>query len=458
MRNIKFFDSADYTKGLAFASSNSRANLNRHKVYGEVLQNAANLRENGRKLGLFDDTTSQDFNPSTMGMALEHISVKAMVNSIVGFTSVERSMQQFSQTFVYNDKITKTGAKVMPMIGKDNPRGRAEDVVKMELTAAPFSLDLAKPIVPGHTSIQFSVAGKTFTIVDDGKGNLLAPPASVSAATIDYLTGKIDITFTTEVTDSLVASDTISVKSVEERQDDNADKRIKARQGYFTINAAVNNYDFELNIISSDMIAKQGGEKLLDELTQSVYDEQVIDINGKVVQAIMAGARGNVETIDVSTFSIQAGRFDSLMKTFNLGIATIDSKLAAKTYKMVNATSYIVGRGLANLFMAMEDQYGWVPNKSGYVNDIVGFYKGRAVIRHLDVAEYEGYAIHKTEDGNLAPTAYGIYLPITNAPLVGNFQNVQEVAGGIYSVDGVSQLATDLIVKFKVEVPSDLLV
>ena len=57
------------------------------------------------------------------------------------------------------------------------------------------------------------------------------------------------------------------------------------------------------------------------------------------------------------------------------------------------------------------------------------------------------YAIHKTHDGQMAPLARGIYMPLTDTPTIGNYNNPTQMASGIYYQEGVRYMAPELVQK-----------
>jgi hypothetical protein len=309
-------------------------------------------------------------------------------------------------------------------------------------------------MVAGALSITLKIGDETYPVMDDRKGNLLAPAGLLTKGTVDYETGKVEMTFTK----APAAEDTIKICYALNREAAQGNNRTTLKQGYFNINAHINKFEFEADLITAMVSQKTVGGDVIAELQQSVRDEQILSINNKLVDTLRANYAGTTMTIDLSAFSIEGGFFDSLLKVLNAGLKAVDNAIAARCYKAVAATAYIVGNGAATLFQSMEDAQGWVDNASGYVNDVIGFYKGRAVIRNLHCDDFECYAIHKTANGQVAPLGYGILLPATNLPLVGNFANTNEVASGIYSVDGVNTVAIPLAQRFTIKMPEDWMV
>ena len=457
--NLQYFDNAEFQRGLKLSTlGNENAQAQRLDVYKGAMGNLDTLRDIVAKLKMFDANIDplnavENTAPSAMGVALAEATLKAQINSIVGYVAIERSMSQMTQMLVYRDVITKRGASIMPMIGPDNPRGRAGQKYQGSVVVgnANITIELGNKIVGGQVSISLKLGDKTYPMMDDRKGNLLAPGGVINSGKVNYETGSIEIVLTTVAP----ADSTIEICYVLDKTVGQDGNRTTIKQGYFEIKAKINKFEFEADLITAMISQKTVGGDIVADLQQSVMDEQILSINDQLVDTLRRNYTGTTMSIDLSAFSIQGGFFDSMMKVFNAGLASVDNAIAERCYKAVNANAYIIGNGLATLFQSLEDAQGWVPNNTGYVNGVIGFYKGRAVIRHLHLDKFEGYAVHKTPNGQLAPLGYGILLPVTNLPLVGNFANTNEVASGIYSVDGTNTVAMDLAQRFTVSMPAD---
>lgn len=457
MEELKFFDSAEFKEGLKLSSVSAMAAAQREVVYHDAMKNLEALDNLNRRMRNFDNLNAvENMAPSAMGVALAEVTLKSVINSIVGFVAIERSMTQMTQMLVYKDIITKAGARVMPMIGQDNPRGRANQTYETELTEGEteYSITLDASVA-GSLAITMKLGATTYQAMDDRKGNILSQAGVLSVGTINYATGKLDLTFT----NAIPAGSSIKICYALNKELGQGNNRTTLKQGYFEVKAQINKFEYEVDLITSMIAQRTGASKdPIADLSQSVYDEQVLSINTKLVDTLRSSYVGNTLQIDLSAFSVEGGFFDSMMKVFNTGLASVDNAIAARCYKVTQATAYLVGNGIATFFQSLEDAQGWVPNTTGYVNDVIGFYKGRAVIRHLNFDDYEGYAIVKTANGDLAPLGYGLLLPATNLPIVGNFANINEIAGGIYSVDGTAPVAMDLAQHFSLRVPSDWMV
>jgi len=452
---LKFFDTEDFKQGLEFSSVSDIAAKQRMSVYHDALSNLETLREINMKLRHFDDLDAVgNMAPSAMGVALAEATLKAQINSIVGYVAIERSMSQMTQMLVYRDVITKAGASIMPMIGPDNPRERANKVYQANLQAGTTFSMTFDALVPGSIAITVNIGSNTYQMMDDRQGHIMTQPGVLTAGTVTYDTGAINLTFANAV----AATDTIKICYQLNKELGQGNNRTAIKQGYFQIKAAINKYEFETDLITAMISQKTVGGDVVAELQQSVTDERILAINNKLVTTLKETYVGNTLTIDLSAFSIESGFTSSMLQLLNMGLAAVDNAIAARCYKVVAATAYAVGNGAATMFMSLEDAQGWVANNSGYVNDVIGFYKGRAVIRNLNLDPYECYGIVKTPDGQLAPLGFGLLLPATNLPLVGNFANTNEVASGLYDVSGVAPVATALAQRFVIEMPANWMI
>jgi hypothetical protein len=111
----------------------------------------------------------------------------------------------------------------------------------------------------------------------------------------------------------------------------------------------------------------------------------------------------------------------------------VESILAQKAVKGVRTTAYVAGADASNMFQKCTAIGKFEKNdKATYINDLLGWYDGVPVLRTTDIAKGDVYAIHKTVDGQMAPLARGIYLPLTDTPTIGNYNNPTQINDLIY--------------------------
>ena len=178
-------------------------------------------------------------------------------------------------------------------------------------------------------------------------------------------------------------------------------------------------------------------------------------INYKLVSTLEEGYTGNVMSdLDLSKTAMTGQFYDyrSRVDLFDAYLINVESSLATKAVKGVTTTAYVAGNMAANQFQKGGMIGRWEKNtKSTYINDLLGWYNGIPVLRSTDIKENTGegtfYAIHKTADGQMAPLARGIYMPLTDTPTIGNYANPTQMAAGIYYQEGTRIMAPELVQK-----------
>jgi hypothetical protein len=181
-------------------------------------------------------------------------------------------------------------------------------------------------------------------------------------------------------------------------------------------------------------------------------------INSKLITTLENGYQGNtMEDLDLSQTGLGAAGhnfmdYRSRVDLFDAYLINVESALAVKAVKGVTTTAYVAGANAANQFQKGGVIGKWEKNtKMTYINDLLGWYNGIPVLRSTDVIENEKegtfYAIHKTADGQMAPLARGIYMPLTDTPTIGNYNNPTQMAAGIYYQEGTRYMAQELVQK-----------
>ena len=162
----------------------------------------------------------------------------------------------------------------------------------------------------------------------------------------------------------------------------------------------------------------------------------------------------NVKDLDLSQTAMTGQFYDyqSRINLFDAYLVNVETALASKAIKAVSTTAYVAGVNACNQFTKGRGINKFEKNtKMTYINDLAGWYDGVPVLRSNDIAEENGhgvfYAIHKTADGQMAPLARGIYMPLTDTPTVGNYNNPTQMASGIYYQEGTKYLAPELVQK-----------
>jgi hypothetical protein len=452
-------ESEKFQKALRASSVSAVDAKNRTRVYSKVMANNERVRESLKMFSGYTEVpllSNQYFN-ATMA---------SYVRSFAGFLTIERDMDQPQSLLWYMDMLGVTDNRVvLPNIGKenlDNINARFSATGKLVVDAVSISTN--KKLIPGSTKLKFinteATPNTVAEITDDSNGNLVAAPGILKAGTVNYKTGAINF----QVGASFVLSTTAdNNKYVIDAFEDIAgtpefggqvgttNNRFKMDMKNITLNSEPDMLVAENNLMAIAAMQKAIGANPQDVAGAKLTELYTKLVNGKLVKAIQNNYQGDTYTIDASTAIGKFYDFNSRLDYFQSELVNVDTKLAEKSVKGVRATAYLVGEEMGNWFRKLVATGNFVDNNNtSYINDLLGYYKGVPVLRHLDIDSKTGYAIHKTADGQLAPVMRGIYLPLTNSPLIGNYNNPTQFAQGIYYQEVNQSIIPELDMKFTI--------
>lgn len=413
------------------------------------------------------------------GIEFFDATVAAMIKSYSGIFSVERAMDQPNASLPYMNLYgVKTGNLITPNIGISNVFQEGDGYVLMENTILAASLtqnikvattgstagfnNLDKlPIVPGSVKIEYQeVGGALMTIRDDGNGGLLAPAGFLSAGSVTYSLDNNpsvpEITFTVAAT--VVGNVSMKLTLVHDTPKE-LNERIKPELEYYSASTAPIIVPYEINQVANLSARKALNIDMRGLTLTQITDEYTKLINKKTVDQVVASAKSKSEAvIDLQAFTIATSDYRTHLESFMAQLKAVDTAMAKKTEKGVSISAFLVSLTLGDLFHQLDMvTTKWVPNKDmSYVDDVIGYYSGVPVVRTKWIADLnggvcQGYAIHKTKEGQLAPLMRGIFLPLTNMDEVGSFDNPLLKSGGIFSYEGVNMLTQDLTIGFQVK-------
>ena len=236
------------------------------------------------------------------------------------------------------------------------------------------------------------------------------------------------------------------------------DKRFIAKMQQLGLSTVPDMLVAEYNIAALGALKKATGSDMATFLFTKLREIYTKTINYKLVTTLENGYTGNtMDDLDLSnspTTGLAQNFYDyrSRVDLFDSYLINVESALATKAVKGVKTTAYVAGNRASNQFQKGGIIGKWESNtKMSYINDLLGWYNGIPVLRSTDIAEDNGegtfYAIHKTADGQMAPLARGIYMPLTDTPTIGNYNNPTQMAAGIYYQEGVRVMAPELVQK-----------
>lgn len=471
-------DSEVIRKGLETSSMGAQDAESRARNWDKVFSNLDEIVED--RMYAHQGAGSPGYSSTGLhGIEFFDATVAAMIKSYSGIFSVERAMDQPNASLPYMNLYgVKTGNLITPNIGvsatfKEGDGFMSQEVVIPALSAtASFTIattgstagitNLDKlPIVPGSVKITYQEAGSAaMTIVDNGSGALLAAAGFLDAGAVTYALDNNPslptITFT--VNTIMVAAVTLKIELVYDTPKE-LNERIKPELEYYNASTNPIIVPYEINQVANLSAKKALGIDMRALTLGQITDEYTKLINKKTVTQVVRSAKTADEAvIDLQAFTIATSDYRTHLESFMAQLKAVDTAMAKKTEKGVNVSAYLVSLELGNLFQQLEMiTTKWVPNKDiSYVDDVIGYYNGIPVVRTKWIAEVnggvaQGYAIHKTKEGQLAPLMRGIFLPLTNMDEVGSFDNPLLKSGGIFSYEGVSMLTQDLTIGFQVK-------
>ena len=404
-------------------------------------------------------------------------SVASYVSSFAGYMSIERDFDQPNGLFYWFDVLGVTDMRpVIPNLGPDN----YQDVNTMGSftsnidVAAGASYDtlIGRKLIPGTVRIKVQTATEKFELIDNGQGAFMAVAGKITGSTINYLNGKITFTLGTALTGDK-AHESITVVGKEDvtgtpsctNGASNAhanDKRFIAKMQQIGLTTVPDMLVAEYNIAALGAMKKATNQDMATFLFTKLRELYTKVINYRLVTTLEDSYTGKtMSDLDLSEattgLSKQFYDYRSRIDLFDAYLINVETALAKKAVKGVKTTAYIAGVNAANQFQKGGMIGKWEKNtKMTYISDLLGWYDGVPVLRSTDITEADGkgtfYAIHKTADGQMAPLARGIYMPLTDTPTIGNYNNPTQMASGIYYQEGVRSMAPELVQKVEFSV------
>ena len=403
-------------------------------------------------------------------------SVASYVSSFAGYMSVERDFDQPNGLFYWFDVLGVSDLRpVIPNLGPDNYQdvqtmGHFESDLTVSDSETSYNYIVGRKLIPGTVRIKVKNNDKKFELIDDGQGHFMAIAGVIKSGTLNYLNCKVDFELAEAVH---TATGKITIVGKEDvtgtpscttgaANGHAADKRFMAKMQQIGLNTVPDMLMAEYDIAALGAMKKATGSDMATFLFTKLRELYTKCINGNLVKTLENGYQGDVMS-DLDLSNGPTGLADkfydyrSRVDLFDSYLINVESALATKVVKGVNTTAYVVGNRAANQFQKGGVIGRWKKNSEmSYINDLLGWYNDIPVLRSTDVQEAEGegtfYAIHKTKDGQMAPLARGIYMPLTDTPTVGNYQNPTQMVSGIYYQEGLRYMAPELAQKvtFKV--------
>jgi len=426
---------------------------------------------------LFQKTFSGYAETPLLSTQYFNASVASYVSSFAGFMSIERDFDQPNGLFYWFDVLGVSDLRtVIPNLGPDN----YQDIQTMGYFETEPGIEnngvqslTGRKLIPGTIRVKIEgTDGKKYELIDNGQGSFMSLPGVITNGTVNYLNGNIVFDFESGVVDGDSKVKIIGKEDVTgtpscttgASNEHANDKRFIAKMQQIALNTVPDMLVAEYNIAALGAMKKATGTDMATFLFTKLREIYTKTINYKLVKTLEEGYVGNtaniMDDLDLSDAGgVLSSRFydyRSRVDMFEAYLVNVESTLAQKAVKGVTTTAYIAGANASNQFQKGAVIGKWERNtKMTYISDLLGWYDGIPVLRSTDIKEekVDGvqhgvfYAIHKTADGQMAPLARGIYMPLTDTPTIGNYNNPTQMASGIYYQEGVRYMAPELVQK-----------
>lgn len=404
-------------------------------------------------------------------------SVASYVSSFAGYMSIERDFDQPNGLFYWFDVLGVTDLRpVIPNLGADQYQdvqtmGHFELPVTVASATTAYAPLIGRKLIPGTVRVKIVDGANKYELIDNGQGNFMAVAGVIKSGTVNYLNGKVEFELATAIdadpanSITIVGKEDVTGTPSCTNGASNAhanDKRFIAKMQQIGLNTVPDMLVAEYNIAALGALKKATGSDMATFLFTKLRELYTKTINYKLVTMLEEGYTGTtMSDLDLSNGPVGLANkfydYRSRVDLFDSYLINVESALATKAVKGVNTTAYVAGNQACNQFQKGGIIGKWEKNdKMTYINDLLGWYNGIPVLRSTDIQEAAGegtfYAIHKTHDGQMAPLARGIYMPLTDTPTIGNYNNPTQMASGIYYQEGVRYMAPELVQKvtFKV--------
>lgn len=401
------------------------------------------------------------------------ISIISTINSIMGYTAVERPMSTPIDTIFWDNLVAANSAggfsagdtvvdpfKPYPTNIDLGASSAAKVVTPTDSIQESVEVSLDADVLPGTVTIVATLADASVATGSDLRRDgiiYFSNGSAVASATVDYATGKVTLkgVAANTVADKIAVSATIDTIA-----DSTGDSTLKVKQklNHATVTSSpkriildtavediayMNKQAYQLQTAGVSMdFGKRGIINMLNAYTAYVD----VTIVGKLYQA--AKLNTPVSTFDLTAYSLAGSEASTKNDMVNQFVININKKLMKQS--KFGATAYVCDTEGAAV-LGNNPMY-FTPNAlfDTQMNGMIGTYRGKPVVRHNaldgrfdnDGSKY-GYvqALYKSADGKAGPVAFSEYLPPYSIRPAFNYDNPGQMAQALFA-----QNTTDVIV------------
>ena len=475
MNMIEMMQTPQMHEALLKSSVSSEDARLRGMEYAKMFSRNADMKEAvSSSFGLTQKTFSGYAETPLLSNQYFNASVASYVSSFAGFMSIERDFEQPNGLFYWYDVLGVSDMRnIIPNLGPDQYQDiqtMGAFTLNVDVTnATAYNALVGRKIIPGTVRVKIVTETEKYEFVDNGQGIFLAPAGKLAAGSINYLSGRVEFTLGTALAGdatkesiTIVGKEDVTGTPCNTNGASNAhanDKRFLAKMQQLGLSTVPDMLVAEYNIAALGAMKKATGSDMATFLFGKLREIYTKTINYKLVSTLEEGYMGmTMNDLDLSKTAMKEEFYDfrSRIDLFDAYLVDVETSLASKAVKGVTTTTYLAGVRASNQFQKASMIGKWKRNTdSTYISDLLGWYDGVPVLRSSDIKEADGegvfYAIHKTADGQMAPLARGIYMPLTDTPTIGNYNNPTQMAAGIYYQEGTKYLAPELVQRVSVK-------
>lgn len=319
----------------------------RVREYGKMFANQESVREIKKAFSGYADN-------EILANQYYAATVNGLAQSIAGFVTMERALDQPEGLFYWYDLLNLQGDTVMANIGKDNLgnySNRITTKVPVVAATAEYPVSLLKKVLPGTVKIQVVKNGQVVYEITDNKKGVLNAPAGVLAtgSVVNYTSGSITVKFATGVAENGM---TLNITAIHDQIQTANVNRFKKKLRHFMMNAYPEVLIGEADLPSIAAANKSLGIDPNELLYGDLRELYTKIVNADIVRTVVYNYQGDSHQINFSSWT----DFRSKLDEFTAELQVADTLLMKKSDKGVKATSYITGETGLNLFKQCKDQ------------------------------------------------------------------------------------------------------
>lgn len=430
----------------------------------------------------FSERPGLDDVSNVAGVDIVDINIEATQQSVMSYLSAERAMRKNIDTAWYQTLVAINNAGGML---KGNtvyspftpfPTNINLGAVVTTKTATPagtagnatIQMD-AVPVVKKNVTIVATLAGEVVATGTDLKGDgvIYWDKGNIcDSATVNYDTGLITITnlCANSVADLVTATANIDRTS---QADGGSTLKVKPTTEHVTLiskpnriimensfedNAYMNKQAYDLSTVGVNL---DYGRRAINQLLKTFVGYLDLTSVGATANAMMAQEAAT--TLDYTNYIMASSDLGTKNDKVNQKILELNTKLQKRSGK--GPTCYLVDTEGGNILGGNTAYFRANSRFDSDLDGMIGTYRGLPVVRHhaLDGIlntgnELYGFigAVHKSPDGQVAPTMYGEYLPPYSIMPALNYDNPAQYSQALLSQSTTQTLVPELCAYMKV--------